>query len=163
VSPEGGDSARLTEDAYLHHSPVWTPDAKHVLFVSNRGGSRDIYRIAVGPSGTPSGEPQRLTTGLNVHSISLSGDGKRLAYSVLTSSQNIWCLPIPEGGPVSVTEATPVTTGNQAIEGIDVSPDGRWLVFDSSRSGNQDIYKMPIEGGELIQLTTDPADDFLPA
>lgn len=65
-----------------------------------------------------------------------------------------------------MSEATPVTSGNQAIEGMGVSPDGRFLVFDSNRSGNQDIYKMPLgplETGELVQLTTDSADDFDPA
>lgn len=163
VSAEGGDPVRLTEDVHLNHSPVWAPDERHVLFVSNRGGSRDIYRMALDASGARTGEPERLTTGLNVHSLSLSEDGKTLSYSVLTTKQNIWSIPIPEEGPVSVTEATPVTTGSQAIEGIHVSPDGQWLVFDSNRSGNQDIYKMPLEGGELVQLTTDPAEDFLPA
>ena len=114
-------------------------------------------------SGARAGEPERLTTGLNVHTLSLSEDGKTLSYSVLTTNQNIWSIPIPEEGPVSVTEANPVTTGSQAIEGIHVSPDGQWIVFDSNRSGNQDIYKMPLEGGDLVQLTTDPAEDFLPA
>ena len=163
VSAEGGDPVRVTEDVYLNHSPVWAPDERHVLFVSNRGGSRDIYRIPLDASGARTGEPERLTTGLNVHSLSLSEDGKTLSYSVLTTKQNIWSIPIPEEGAVSVTEAAPVTTGSQTIEGIHVSPDGQWLVFDSNRSGNQDVYKMPLEGGELVQLTTDPAEDFLPA
>jgi Tol biopolymer transport system component/tRNA A-37 threonylcarbamoyl transferase component Bud32 len=160
VPARGGEPMVLTEGAYLHHSPVWTPDGEHILFVSNRGGNRDIYQISVASPGEP---PERLTTGLNAHTISLSRDGKSLAYSVLTTKQNIWSHPIPENGPVSVREATPVTTGNQAIEGINVSPDGQWLVFDSNRSGNQDIYKIPLGGGEPLQLTTDPADDFIPA
>lgn len=160
VPARGGEPTVLTEGAYLHHSPVWTPDGEHILFVSNRGGSRDIYQISVASPGKP---PERLTTGLNVHCISLSRDGESLAYSVLTTRQNIWSLPIPENGPVSVKEAAPVTTGSQAIEGINVSPDGQWLAFDSNRSGNQDIYKMPRGGGEPLQLTTDPADDLIPA
>jgi Tol biopolymer transport system component/serine/threonine protein kinase len=157
-----GDPVRVTENAYLDHNPVWTPDGKHLLFVSDRGGARDIYQIHLDASGAPSGSPARLTTGLNVHTISLSSDGTRLAYSVLTKTQNIWSIEIPKDDPISDTGVRPVTMGNQAIEGIDVSPDGLWLVFDSNRSGNQDIYKMPIEGGEPQQLTTDPADDFLP-
>ena len=162
VSAEGGDPVRLTEDVHLNHNPVWTPDERHVLFVSDRGGSRDIYRMPLDDSGARAGDPERLTTGLNVHSLSLSEDGKTLSYSVLTTKQNIWSIPIPEEGAVSVTEATPVTTGSQAIEGIHVSPDGQWLVFDSNRSGNPDIYKMPLGGGELVQLTTDRPMTFCP-
>jgi TolB protein len=43
---------------------------------------------------------------------------------------------------------------------VDVSRDGRWLVFDSDRGGNPDIYKLATAGGEPIRLTTDSAGDF---
>jgi TolB protein len=95
--------------------------------------------------------------------MSLSSDGKKLAYSVFSYSSNIWSIKIPEQKAISISEATPVTSGNQAVEGISISPDGKWLIFDSNRSGNQDIYKMPIGGGEYERLTTHPSDDFLPS
>ncbi len=162
LSVKGGEPVRLTEGGHLNHSPVFASDGAHLLFVSNRGGSRDVYRIGVRSSGEPSGPPERLTTGLNVHSISLSADDKKLAYSVVNVRQNIWSLPIPGKGPVSVRAATPVTTGNQASEGMNVSPDGRWLVFDSTRGGNQHIFKMPLGGGEPVQLTKDSPGDCCP-
>ena len=130
-----------------------------LLFVSDRGGGLDIYRFGLASSEAP----ERLTTGLDVFTITLSSDGRKLAYSVIARSQNLWSVPVSNEGPISVTEAHAVTTGNQAIEGVDVSPDGQWLAFDSNRSGNQDIYKMPVGGGEPIQLTTDPAMDCCPA
>jgi dipeptidyl aminopeptidase/acylaminoacyl peptidase len=63
---------------------------------------------------------------------------------------------------VSVSQARPVTAGNQVIEGFDISPDGHWLAFDTDRSGNPDIYRVSVAGGELEQLTTDPGGDFGP-
>lgn len=45
---------------------------------------------------------------------------------------------------------------------MELSPDGRWLYFDSDRSRNSDLYRMPLGGGEPEQLTTDRADDFSP-
>ena len=159
VAPSGGgDPVQLTDGSHIDHSPVWAPDGRHILFVSNRGGGRDIYQMAV-----DGGSPVRLTTGLNVHTLSFAADGSRLVYSVLASRSNMWSIPIPEDGAVSVREAAPVTTGNQVIETGAVSPDGKWLAFDSDRSGNSEIYKMPIEGGELRRLTNHPAPDFLPA
>ncbi|HEY3012620.1 MAG TPA: protein kinase [Gemmatimonadales bacterium] len=159
----GGRPIQLTDNRSLNTSPIWLPRGRQLLFVSNRDGGRDIYRLALRSSGEPRDTPRRLTTGLNAHSISLSGDGKRLAYSVYTETANAWSLPIPQREPVSISRATPVTTGNQIIETVSVSPDGRWMAFDSDRSGNQDIYKMPLAGGEPEQLTTDPQDDFAPA
>jgi Tol biopolymer transport system component len=159
VDVASGDSVRVTEGAHLDFSPVWMPDGKSLLFVSDRGGGRDIYRVSLGPSGEPVAPPERLTTGLDVFTMASSTDGRFLSYSVIGSRQNIWFLAVPEEGSASVRAALPVTTGNQIVEGVDVSADGKWLVFDSNRSGNQDLYKMPVSGGEPVQLTTDPAMD----
>jgi Tol biopolymer transport system component len=44
-----------------------------------------------------------------------------------------------------------------------VSPDGRWLVYDSNVSGNQEIFRMPLAGGDPEQLTRNGFDDFHPS
>lgn len=77
-------------------------------------------------------------------------------------SCNLWSLPIPSQGPVSVQDARPLTTGNQIIECLDVSPDGKWIAVNSNETGNLDIFKMPVGGGEPVPLTTDPAMDGCP-
>ena len=163
VPAAGGSPVPVTGNAALNMSPAWTPDSHHLLFVSDREGARDVYAVLLGRSGMPLANPSRLTTGLNAHSISLSAAGTRIAYSVYTSHANVWALPVPTDGPVSVDRAAQVTAGNQTVEQMAISPDGHWLYFDSDRSGNADIYRMPVNGGEPQQLTTDPADDFNPA
>jgi serine/threonine protein kinase len=163
VSTIQGSPIQVTDNRSLNVSPVWTSDGRNLIFVSNQGGSRDVYQLTLNASAEPSGPPVRLTTGLNAHTISLSADGIKLAYSVFTYTANIWSIRIPKGEILSISEAQPVTEGNQAIEGIGVSPDSQWLAFDSNRSGNQDIYKIPVTGGEYEQLTKHPSDDFLPS
>ncbi len=158
----GGTPVPVTDNAALNVSPAWTSDSRHILFVSDRDGARDVYSVRLGSSGVPAGKPLRLTTGLNAHSITLSGAATRIGYSVFQSRANVWAIPIPADGPVSVDRATQITTGNQTVENMAVSPDGRWLYYDSNRSGNQDIYRTPVGGGESEQLTTDPHDDFSP-
>jgi Tol biopolymer transport system component/DNA-binding SARP family transcriptional activator len=161
VPARGGPAVQVTDAQSLNTSPVWLPDARGLQFVSNREGSRDIYRVNLGASGQPTGQPVRVTTGLNAHTFSLSRDGRELAYSVFTYTGNVWTLDIPQGEPVSSAEAIPFTKGTQVIEGMSLSPDGRWLAFDSDRNGNQDIYKVPLDGGEPVQLTSSPDDDFV--
>jgi Tol biopolymer transport system component len=163
VPAAGGQPMPVTDNKSLNMSPVWLPRGRQLLFVSDRDGGRDIYRVTLRSSGVPAGAPTRLTTGLNAHTISLSADGKRLTYSVFTETANVWSLAVPRGDVVSISQSSPVTTGKQIIEGMAISRDGRWLAFDSDRSGNQDIYKVPLAGGEPEQLTTDPQDDFSPA
>jgi Tol biopolymer transport system component len=43
------------------------------------------------------------------------------------------------------------------------SPDGSKIAFASNRSGNWDIYVMPVGGGKAVQLTQDGADELHPS
>jgi TolB protein len=156
-----GTLTTITDRASLNHSPIWSPDGRWLYYVSDRLGSRDVYALRISAGNGAEGDPRRLTTGLGVQSISLSADS-RLAYSVLTATANIWSLPIPTHGPVSVSTAVPVTTGSQVIETVSLPSDGQWLLFDSNLGGNSDVYRMRWPKGEPERLTTDPADEFGP-
>jgi len=158
----GGAPVAITEDAWYNASPVWTPDGRSLLFVSNRAGGVDLYQVRLRGDGRAAGEPVRLTNGLHALSLSLSRDGRRIVYANFEETSNVYTLPVPAAGPVSVREAEPVTTGTQVIEDLEVSRDGQWLAFDSDRSGNHDIYRLRLPGGEPERLTTDDADEFWP-
>jgi serine/threonine-protein kinase len=161
--PVGGGSAiPLVEGHASNQSPVWSPDGQRLFFVSNRDGPRDVYGQSLSPSGRPRGQVVRLTTGLGALSISLSADQRRMAYEVYTARANIWSLPIPRGAPITADGAVQVTRGNQVIESMRVSRDGRWLLYDSNLRGNADAWRMPIAGAEPEQLTSDSADEFGP-
>jgi Tol biopolymer transport system component/DNA-binding SARP family transcriptional activator len=163
VAASGGSPVPLTDAAALNTSPAWLPDGRSLLFVSSRDGSRDVYRVAIDRSGKPTGAPARLTSGLQVHTIDLSRDGRELAYDDFTEYANVATLPIPAAGSVSAASAEPLTSGHQSIEGMAVSPDGRWLAFDSDRGGHQAIYLMPRTGGEPELLSPDSGDAFMPS
>jgi Tol biopolymer transport system component len=93
----------------------------------------------------------------------VSATGSRLAYSVLTTRSNLWRAPISATGSTPVSEARAVTDENQVVEGMGVTRDGEWLVYDSNRSGSQHIYRVRTSGGEPEQLTRERGDDFLPS
>jgi TolB protein len=152
----------VTDENTLNTSPAWLPGGRSLLYVSDREGGRDIYQLEMGNGGRPSGEPVRLTTGLNVSQISVSADGRRLAYAVFSQSSNVWSVPIPAGEASLVSRAEPVTRGSQVIENFSLSPDGRWLAFDSDRGGTSQIYRMPLGGGDVEQLTSGAAAAFVP-
>jgi TolB protein len=163
VPASGGAPILLTDNRTLNVSPAWMPDSRRLLFVSNKGGNRDVYEIAITGSGNTAGPARRLTTGLNAMTIHISKDGTRLAYSVFNTKANIWSIRIPAQGEISASEAKPVTNASQTVEGVGISRDGRWLAFDSNRNGNQDIYKVLRSGGNAELLTQDPADEFGPS
>ncbi len=43
------------------------------------------------------------------------------------------------------------------------APDGRSVVFMSTRDGDMELYRLSLVDGSLLQLTDDPAQDGLPA
>ena len=45
---------------------------------------------------------------------------------------------------------------------MDVSHDGKWIAYDSDRGGSFDIYKMRLDGGEPIQLTSSSSNEYRP-
>lgn len=153
---DGGQPERVSDDTHLNTSPIWTPDGA-LLYVSSQKGNRDIYLQKIGSDLKARGEPVRLTTGINAHTISLDKSGSTLAYSVFMPVSNIWTAPTSGG-----TTYRPVTSATQTIEYVSVSPDGKWLVYDSNISGNQEIYKISVDGGEPEQLTHTTSDNFAP-
>jgi serine/threonine-protein kinase len=157
----GGTPVLVTDTSSSNRSPAWLPDGT-LLFVSNRDGARDIYAVRFDRAGRPRGEPARLTTGLDAYSVSVSGDGTTAAYDRFILRRNIYAIPIPRSGSVSISEARPLTTGNQRVERIALSADRQWIAFSTNLLGNQDIYVMPAAGGEPRRITRDPGNDLAP-
>jgi len=160
VPLDGTPPVRVTTDSAVNESPQWSPDGKGLFWVSDRDGSRDIYFQRMRDGITAVGPPTRLTTGADAQGLSIDRNGGQIAYSRLSTWSSIWSIAVPIRGSASIREAHRITTGNEGIEDVEVSPDGKWLVFDSDRSGNADLYVMPASGGEARQLTTDPAGDY---
>ena len=152
----------LAPSTSLNTSPDWL-DAARLVFVSNRSGARDLFAVHIRADGTPAGQPVPLSAGQDMHTVSAAADGRTLAYSVFRQSTNIWSLDISSNRPRRIAEATRVTTGQQTIEGMDLSRDGKWLAFDANRTGQEDIYVVPSSGGEAERVIGTPSDDFHPA
>ena len=155
---ESGARTVLTDSTSLNQSPVWSPDGRWIWFVSDREGPNDIYRLRADGARAA---PERLTVGLGAQSLSLSADGRRLAYNVYRTVGNIWSLPWGPR-PMSLRDATQVTRGNQSAENPTVSSDGKFVYFDSDLSGTSQIYRVPAGGGEQERLTTENHQDFSP-
>ena len=162
IPAAGGAALRVTDDEALNTSPAWLPGQRSLVYISDRDGGRDIYQVALKRDGRPTRAPMRLTTGLNAAQVSVSADGLRLAYTAFTQTSNVWSLLVPRSGVALVSQAEPVTRGSQVVESCDVSPDGRWLAFDSDRGGVHQIYRMPLLGGDVEQLTSGAAPAFVP-
>jgi Tol biopolymer transport system component/tRNA A-37 threonylcarbamoyl transferase component Bud32 len=162
VRHDGTDPIALTSGKTFDINPVWSPDGKKIIFTSDRGGIKDVWWKPVDKRGQATGPAQPLTVGVGIGNIALSQDGLHLAYAKISDQSNIYSIPIIKDRTISMDQATEITAENHFIELLSLSPDGKWIAFDSNRSGNQDIWIMHKNGSDLRQFTKNPAHDWAP-
>ncbi len=112
IDARSGATTVITDSSGINHSPIWSPDGRFIYFVSDREGPKDIFRVRADGRRAA---PERLTVGLGVQSLSLSADGRRLAYNVYRTVGNVWSVPLGHR-PINFRDATQVTRGNQSAE-----------------------------------------------
>jgi serine/threonine-protein kinase len=128
---------RLTFDSRLDRMPLWTPDGRRIVFSSQRGGGDNLFWQAA--DGT--GPVERLTESPNAQfPTSFSPDGTRLVFRDQTpdGASDIGVLAL-EGEP----RATPLMQTAYAEWNPELSPDGRWIAYQSNESGREEIYVRP--------------------
>jgi len=163
IPAQGGESLAVTSDKPTDWNPTWSPDGKYLYFVSDRGGSMNLWRVPIDErSGKTQGplEPINLPTP-ELKQISVAAGGHEIAYSSMSVLEiNIQTAGFdPPSGKI-VGEPTWVTTGSRKWSSPDPSPDGRWAAFYDL--DHMDVYVAHPDGTGLRQVTGDTAGDRVP-
>ncbi len=122
----------------------------------------DLWLQRVGPGAEPEDSPQPVTVAIGMRHAVFSPDGTKLAYSRGRAVANLWRVPILEDRPATWADAQQLTFDEALIEYVDMSPDGKRLLVSSDRSGNADLWMLPRDGGEWMQVTSEPTPDWQP-
>ncbi len=139
---------RLTLPPGQAYFPLWTPNGRRIIFSSNRGGQFNLWWQAA--DGT--GAAERLTTSNNAQFLTgITPDGTAVVYDQGTPTMGRDLLQLALDGTRRVTPL--LQTKFDEENGI-VSPDGRWLAYESNSSGPSgrlEIYVRPfpnVDGGQ---------------
>lgn len=132
-----GRMQRLTFDARQDNgSPVWSPDGSRVAFGSQRNNKWGLYVKLADGTGS---EDLVIESDAPKMPLSWSPDGKVLVYS---ENGNILSVPLEGDRKPHDVVAT------QAAELFpQVSPDGKWLAYQSNETGRAEIYVRPFPDG----------------
>jgi Tol biopolymer transport system component len=145
-----GVAIRFTSDPGPDIAPIWSPDGDRIVFSSlGKGGVFDLYQKLV--TGTASQEV--LTTAQSKQATDWSRDGRFLLYRSNDPKMDwdLWALPIDgDRQPFPV-----VRTKFEERDG-QLSPDGKWIAYQSNESGRFEIYVQPFPGpGAKSRISSD--------
>ncbi|MFI5184717.1 MAG: TolB family protein, partial [Vicinamibacteria bacterium] len=124
---------------------------------------------AAGPAGRTLTDPRSIASVANpdakpipiddlyftrrVSGATWSPDGREVAFTTdISGRNNLWKVSAAGGWPIQLAQS------DDRQFGAAWSPDGKWIVFQQDRAGNElyDLYAIPAEGGQVVNLTNTP-------
>jgi eukaryotic-like serine/threonine-protein kinase len=128
---------RLTSDPTDDRYSEWTPDGRYIVFASQRGGTAGLWRQPA-----DGGAAERLaTTPSKPHEwlvpSPVSSDNSRIVATLLPEggSADLFMLVLDPSPRLEPLLKTPF-----AERSAEISPDGRWVAYQSTESGQFEIY-----------------------
>ena len=139
---------RLTKHRSIDTEPVWDVDGKSIIFTSDRSGAPQLYQISA-----EGGKARRLTfEGRYNAAAAISPDGKFIA--MVHSDRGQYKIAQLERETGTLT----VLTDGSLDESPSFSPNGRMLLFASTRDSNGLLFVVSIDGRSKHKLSDQAGD-----
>lgn len=161
IDVDGTNLRAIDCGSALCSDPVFAPDGKALYYgVAQPGPVSEIWRLRLAANGVATGAPVAIAVlpGNTRHKqLAVSPDGRELAYSLISTLRNLWELPLqPNAAPMAPPRALTSDTSGNFMPAF--SPDGKRLVFVSSRNSRAELHVM-----DLATRVTTPVGIKVPA
>jgi serine/threonine protein kinase len=132
--------------------PLWSPDDTSIVSGSVRTGNiMDIYRRQL--RAPEASEELLLTTPEAKFPTDWSADGRFLLYEAISPKRglDLWALPMDGSRKAFAVVQTDFNEGLGQF-----SPDGKWVAYQSDRTGRAEVYLRPFPGpGDDVRVSVD--------
>jgi serine/threonine-protein kinase len=126
----------LTTEPGSDTNPVWTPDGQRIIFTSYREGYPELFWRPADGTGR---DERLLTRGKDLTNLFASGwskDGSQLLFNEVPANLQIAIGHVAVERP---QDASILVKGNFANGRVAVSPDGRWIAYETNATGRFEI------------------------
>ena len=164
-----GRTVQLTQGDHDERSPSWSPDGRHIAYVTQRGDDADLH-AGIGvyliepregatekPLAMLDGRGSELTDGL---APQWSPDGRRIAYLAGGEARWIYYAPVQlaiiDVADGKVTLPAPI---DRWVAKPRWSPDGRSIYALVEHSRVTHLSRIDVAGGEVTPITSGPRFD----
>ena len=144
--------SRLTTDPAPDTRSLWTPDGQRIVFTSDRASYREIFWRPADGTGSDERLLARAKDLLDLRGSGWSADGRQLLFTEV--SPTVQCA-IGQMAIERPSDVTVLLKNDFCNDRPAVSPDGRWMAYESNVSGRYEIYveRYP-ELGSRQQIST---------
>ena len=158
VDHRGAEPRQVTFGDYDDGEPAWSPDGRHIAFVSNRTEQPDANRntdIWIVPADGERTEPRQLTVNAGSdYSPAWSHDGDSIAYVTVIEPELMWyatnhlaVIPAAGGEP-----RLPIRELDRNVRGPVFSPDDKAVLFRLEDSAEEQLARVDLRSGKLDRL-----------
>ena len=182
--PEG-DPVQITTGDFTDETPSWAPDGESIIFSSNRKGNPSLFIVnlldneitdleqeGILPQWAPDEDKIVFVNTNNVFIAKL--DNKKFMRYLTSTGYNDFPAWAGNTGKIIFSSNNDLVSINE--DGTMRTPftSSGWnnypvwsgareeLAFVSNRSGNYDLWKIKLDGSEIIQLTDGPGQEYSP-
>jgi dipeptidyl aminopeptidase/acylaminoacyl peptidase len=134
----------------FYHGVAWNASGRDVIVSTGNSGDVALWRI---PLDHPE-EPERLSPfGDECRQPAVAARQDRLAFTRASWDENTWRVRLSAPGQAAGSP-TRVTGSTRSELNAQFSPDGSHIVFESTRSGAQELWIADQDGQNALQLTS---------
>ena len=147
-----GFADRCNNDHGLSYDGKWLIISHNDSRFTSPGGSSRIFILPV--SG---GIPRLVTANYPSYWHGISPDNQWITYCAMRNGQwDVYKTHVITDKEIRLTDTDGLDDGSE------YSYDGRWIYFNSHRTGRMHIYRMRPDGSNQTQLTFDEYDNWFP-
>ena len=171
MNADGSGQQNLTRNEAIYADPAWSPDGQKIAFQRsyrpNPTSKRSQYRTDLHVMNAEGSEQQRLTrnpplaggASWRLDQLAWSPDGQKIAFQMRPKGEN-WDIYVMNADGSGLRN---LSRNRSHDVDADWSPDGRSIVFRTSRHGKWELYVMNADGSGQERLTRTAANESRPS